>query len=72
MEAYSAQMQAAVLHQVQQASSKRLLELLAYYRQRQGPGLVLVETELRDRHARRQLNHPPTTSQADGYTISPR
>jgi uncharacterized protein YoaH (UPF0181 family) len=59
MEAYSAQMLAAVQHLVQQASIERLLELLAYYRRRQGPGLALVETELRARHARRQVNYPP-------------
>lgn len=58
METYSAPMHAAVLHQVQQASLERLLELLAYYRQRQGPGRELVETELRARHARRALNYP--------------
>ena len=57
MEAYSAQMQAAVLHEVQQATIARLRELLAYYRQRHGPGLTLVEAELRARHARRVLNY---------------
>ena len=60
MEAYSAPMQAAVLHQVQQATIERLRELLAYYRQRQGPGLALVETEIRQRWARRCLNFPPS------------
>jgi len=61
MEAYSAQMLVAVQHQVQQASIERLLQLLAYYRQRQGPGLALVKTEIRQRWARRCQNFPPTT-----------
>lgn len=60
MEAYSPTMAAAVQHQVQQASLGRLRELLAYYRQREGPGLALVETELRERQARRLLNFPPS------------
>jgi hypothetical protein len=63
MEAYSAQMQAAVLHQVQQATIRRLRELLTYYRLRQGPGLALVIAEIRARQARRALNYS-TTSQA--------
>jgi hypothetical protein len=60
MEVYSTQMQAAVQHQVQQAPIEWLCQLLAYYRQRGGPGLALVETELRERQARRLLNFPPT------------
>jgi uncharacterized protein YoaH (UPF0181 family) len=60
METYSAQMEAAVVHLVQQATIERLRELLAYYRQRKGPGLALVETELRARQARRLLNYPPS------------
>jgi hypothetical protein len=59
MEAYSAQMLAAVQHQVQQASIGRLRELLAYFRQRQGPGLALVILEIRARIARRAHNYPP-------------
>jgi hypothetical protein len=61
MEAYSAQMQASVLHQVQQASLCELLDLLRYFRQRGGPGLGLVTDEIRERWARRRLNHPPPT-----------
>lgn len=60
MEAYSASMRDAVQHQVQQATVARLRELLAYYRQRQGPGLALVETEIRQRWARRCHNFPPS------------
>lgn len=60
MEAYSAPMQAAVQHQVQQARLERLLELLEYFRQRGGPGLALVIAEIRARQARRALNFPPT------------
>jgi hypothetical protein len=59
MEAYSNQMHAAVLHDVQQASTERLVELAQYYRRRQGPGLALVVAELRERQARRQTNYPP-------------
>lgn len=59
MEAYSPTMATAVAHQVQHASLARLRELLAYYRQRRGPGLALVETEIRQRWARRCLHFPP-------------
>lgn len=59
MEAYSNQMHAAVLLQVQQASLERLAELATYYRHRGGPGRALVEAELRARQARRQTNYPP-------------
>lgn len=59
MEAYSNQMHAAVRHEVQQASTLRLVELANYYRRRQGPGLALVVAELRERQARRQTNYPP-------------
>jgi len=59
MEVYSTQLHAAVLHEVQQASALRLVELAAYYRRRQGPGLALVVAELRERQARRQSNYPP-------------
>ncbi|MGI4870500.1 MAG: hypothetical protein ACRYFX_04895 [Janthinobacterium lividum] len=62
MEAYSAPMHAAVLHQLQHASLERLLELLAYFRQREGPGLALVIAEIRARQARRALNYPSTFS----------
>jgi hypothetical protein len=62
MEVYSAQMLAAVQHQVQQASVCELLELLRYFRQRKGPGLGLVTDEIRERSARRRLNYPPTTT----------
>lgn len=58
MEAYSDQMQAAVLHDLRQASALRLVELAAYYRRRQGPGLALIVAELRERQARRQTNYP--------------
>lgn len=66
MEAYSAPMQAAVQHEVQQASLQRLLELLAYFRQRQGPGLALVTDEIRARQARRARNYPPAHFQYSG------
>jgi uncharacterized protein YoaH (UPF0181 family) len=59
MEAYSAHMLAALQHEVQQVSALRLVELAAYYRRRQGPGLALVAAELRDRQARRLNNYPP-------------
>jgi hypothetical protein len=59
MEAYSTEMRAAVLREVRQASALRLVELAAYYRRRQGPGLVLVVAELRERQARRRINYPP-------------
>jgi hypothetical protein len=59
MEAYSAQMLVAVQHEVQQASVRRLRELLEYFRQRQGPGLALVILEIRARMARRAHNYPP-------------
>jgi uncharacterized protein YoaH (UPF0181 family) len=59
MEAYSAQMQAAVVHQVQQASIEQLRELLAYYRLRGGPGRALVVQEITERRQRRQVNYPP-------------
>jgi hypothetical protein len=51
MEAYSAQMLAAVRHQVQQASVCQLLEMLRYFRQRK---------EIKARWARRRLNYLPT------------
>jgi len=59
METYSAQMQAAVVHQVQQASTPELLQLLAYYRLRGGPGRSLVVQEITERRQRRQINYPP-------------
>lgn len=59
MEAYSPQLHAAVRQLLRQASALRLVELAAYYRRRQGPGLALVAAELRERQARRQLNFPP-------------
>lgn len=62
MEAYSTHLHAAVLHEVRQASALRLVELAAYYRRRQGPGLALVAAELRERQARRQANHPSNFS----------
>lgn len=57
MEAYSAHMLVAVRHEVQQASIGRLRQLLAYFRQRQGPGLALVKSEITARWARRCLNY---------------
>lgn len=57
MEAYSTPMHAALLREVRQASALRLVELAAYYRRRQGPGLTLVAAELRERQARRQTNY---------------
>jgi hypothetical protein len=57
MEVYSAQMLAAVQHQVQQASICRLRELLVYFHQRRGPGLGLVKAEIRARLARRARNY---------------
>lgn len=62
MEAYSPTMLTAVQHQVQHASLARLRELLAYFRQRHGPGLALVETEIRQRWARRCQLFPSTNS----------
>jgi hypothetical protein len=59
MEAYSTQMHAAVLHEVQQASALRLVELAAYYRRRPGPGRAVVAGVRRERQARRQTNYPP-------------
>jgi hypothetical protein len=59
METYSTQMQAAVMHLVQQASIPELLQLLAYYRLRGGPGRALVVQEITERRQRRQVNYPP-------------
>ena len=58
MEAYSAQMQAAVVHLVQQASVQELRELLAYYHRRGGPGRGIVVQEITERRQRRQINYP--------------
>jgi hypothetical protein len=57
-EAYSTRMHEAVLHEVQRASIERLAELASYYRRRDGPGRVLVESELRARLARQRINYP--------------
>jgi hypothetical protein len=61
MEAYSRQLHAAILRDVQQATTDRLRQLLAYFRRRRGPGLALVETELEEREKRHQQNHTPIT-----------
>ncbi|WP_151087360.1 hypothetical protein [Hymenobacter baengnokdamensis] len=66
MEAYSTEMHAAVLREVRQASVLRLVELAAYYRRRQGPGLALVAAELRERQARRQINYSTFKGQPNG------
>ena len=58
METYSVQMQAAVMHLVQQASVQELRELLAYYHRRGGPGRALVVQEITERRQRRQVNYP--------------
>ena len=55
MEAYSPTMEAAVRQMLTQASPAYLAQLVPYYQQRQGPGLVLLEEE----HRRRNLPFPP-------------
>lgn len=57
MEAYSRQMAVAVRREIRQATGPRLTELLAYYRQRGGPGLQLAEAEATDRNTRHLLNY---------------
>lgn len=46
MEEYSAPLEAWVKRQLQNADARTFQQLLAYYRQRGGPGLVLAEAEL--------------------------
>jgi len=58
-EVYSPHMEATVRAQLQQEGALELARLLAYFRQRGGPGLVLVEAELRERAQRHPLNYPP-------------
>jgi uncharacterized protein YoaH (UPF0181 family) len=67
METYSAQMQAAVRHEVQQASIEQLRELLAYFRQRGGPGRGIVAQEITERRQRRQVNYPPHDAHPYGF-----
>lgn len=55
MESYSPTMEAAVRQQLTQASPEYLAQLVPYYQQRRGPGLVLLEEE----HRRRNLPFPP-------------
>ncbi|MDJ0367405.1 hypothetical protein QMK33_19830 [Hymenobacter sp. H14-R3] len=59
MEAYSRQMAVAVRRAIREADSARFAHLLAYYRQRGGPGLALIEAEQLLRQQRQHLNHSP-------------
>jgi hypothetical protein len=58
-EAYSKRMAVAVRRELRQADGARFAHLLAYYRQRRGPGLALAEQEATDRAQRHQRNYPP-------------
>jgi hypothetical protein len=58
-EVYSPHLTAAVQAHLQQQGAQELARLLAYFRQRGGPGLALVEAELREREKRHPLNYPP-------------
>lgn len=57
MEQYSRQMAVAVRREIRSADGPRFRELLAYYRQRGGPGLKLAEAEATERINRHQINY---------------
>ena len=58
-EVYSKRMAVAVRRALRQADGDSFAQMLAYYRQRRGPGLTLAEAEATARAQRHHLNYPP-------------